>query len=93
MPYAVIPLLAILGAVAVMLMIWSFARLLHDPEGLVQNFSDSQMQYMREVRHRNRQDIADLFNYRRYFPPRRYSHQYSQKDEESKVGWQPSQHQ
>lgn len=76
-PYAAIPFLAILGAVAVMLIIWAFARLLADPEPLAQNFPDEQMHHMREVRHRNRQDIADLFSHRAHPHPQRYSRQFS----------------
>lgn len=76
-PYAAIPFLAILGAVALLMICWAFARLLADPEDGLNNFSESQMQYMREVRQRNRQDIEDLFGARRYrnYPPPQFSTQ------------------
>ena len=71
-PYAAIPFLAILGAVAMLLIFWAFARLLGEPEPIQMHFTDEQAQYMREVRQKNRQDIADLFNPRRqhqyYYP-------------------------
>lgn len=80
-PYAAIPFLAILGAVALLMICWAFARLLSDPEQPLNNFSEYQAQYMREVRQRNRQDIEDLFNVRRYrnYPPPQFSHQSSQR--------------
>ena len=80
-PYAAIPFLAILGAVGLLLICWAFARLLADPELPHIPFSDSQAQYMREVRQRNRQDIEDLFNVRRYrnYPPPQFSQPSSQR--------------
>jgi len=60
-PYAAIPLLAILGAGAAVLIVFAFARLLTDDEEPWRSVSESQAGYMRLVRRRNREDIEALF--------------------------------
>lgn len=65
-PYAAIPFLAILGAVAALLICWAFARSFGEPDDPYLHVPESQAVYMREVRQRNRQDIADLFSVRKY---------------------------
>lgn len=54
----------------------------------MQNFSDSQMQYMRECRRRNREDIADLFHPRGggQYLPQRYSRQFSLDESKMSMG-------
>ena len=73
LPYAVIPLLAILGACAAVLICWSFFRVFGEEPDEFHHFSDQQTQYMRDVRQRNRSTIAEKFWYRSYRMPSMYS--------------------
>jgi hypothetical protein len=73
-PYAVIPLLAIIGAGFVLMLCYALYRhagVKEEPKMM----SEEQAIYMREVRQRNREDIEALTG---YYHPRRYSRQWTQ---------------
>ena len=67
-PYALVPFLAIIGAGAALCICWAFHKIWSEPPPEDPFMTEYQTNYMREVRQRNRRDIAELFgiakNYR-----------------------------
>lgn len=59
-PYAVIPLLAIIGAAAFVMVCYVLYKHRHGPIDGDRGMTDDQAIYMREVRQRNREDIEAL---------------------------------
>lgn len=64
-PYAVIPLLAIIGASAFVMICYVLYKHRHGITEEIRPFSPEQEIYMREVRQRNREDIEALTGYGR----------------------------
>ena len=62
-PYAVIPLLAIIGAAAFVMICYVLYKHRHGAPDEIRSFSEEQEVYMREVRRRNREDIEALTGY------------------------------
>ncbi|KAK5175468.1 uncharacterized protein LTR77_000607 [Saxophila tyrrhenica] len=63
LPYAVVPLIAILGAAAFTMLCYVFYRHMHGAGDELREISDEQAVYMREVRQRNKDDIEALTGY------------------------------
>ncbi len=59
-PYAVVPLLAIIGAAAFVMLAYVFYRHMSAAADEPREMTNEQAIYMREVRHRNREDIEAL---------------------------------
>lgn len=62
-PYALIPFLAIIGAACCVMLCWAIFRMAGEQHDGFEHFSDEQVNYMREVRRRNRQMIAEKFGF------------------------------